>query len=542
MFKTTGSQETLFVRRFSDKYLYDKYENGIQVGGRIEYIKLFSLIAIFILVIACINFMNLSTAKAFGRIKEVGIKKTLGADRGSLIFQYLGESALMTFLALLLAIGLVFVLLPQFNTITGKNLALHAGSRFVLALLGITLFTSVVSGSYPALYLSGFSPIAVLKGKFSTTPAELLVRRGLVVFQFIMSVVLIVSVLVVYKQLSFIQTKNLGYIRDNIIMFKKDGKLAKDYESFLTDVKKLPGVVNASNTWGNMTSGDNYTDDISWEGKSPGRSVQFADLQVNYDFIEMMSMHVKEGRTFSRNFGADSNNIILTEAAVDTMGLQNPVGKTVRLWGKDRQIIGIVGNFYFESMYEKLKPCFLILLPIANNMMVKIRPVNEKQTLDAIANLYHAYNPGLPFDFRFLDQDFQALYASEQRVAVISRYFAALAVIISCLGLFGLAAFTAQRKRKEISIRKVVGASVTNVVLILSRDFLTLVLIAILIAFPLAWWAMNRWLQDFAYRIQIGAGIFLIAGSLIILITLFAVSFQAIKAALINPVKALRSE
>jgi len=533
----------LFIQHYSERYLYNRFENGVQSGGRIEYVQLFSIIAIFILIIACINFMNLSTAKASRRIKEVGIRKVVGARRGTLVLQYMGESVLMAFLSLVIAIVLVAAFLPAFKEITGKNIVLNFNTGFVLTLLSTTLFTGIISGSYPALYLSGFKPVLVLKGKLNISTGESWIRKGLVVFQFSISVILIISVMVVYQQMKLIQTKNLGYSRDNIIHFSNEGKLRTDLEPFLAEIKNIPGIVNASSMDGNMTG--NYSQGgswINWEGKNPHEGLEFEGLDMDYGMMELLGLQMKEGRMFSTKFGSDSSSVIFNESAIVAMKLKNPVGKIVDVWGKNKKIIGVVKDFHFESLYKKVSPFFFRCYQNNGNVFVKIKAGKERETLARLENFYKQFNQGLPFEYKFLDDDYQALYSSEQRVSVLSRYFAGIAIIISCLGLFGLAAFTAQKRQKEIGIRKVVGASVSNVVMLLSKDFLKLVLIAVLIAFPLSWWVMHRWLESFAYRVPISAIIFIIAGGSIILITLLTISFQSIKAALANPVKSLKTE
>ena len=532
----------IFLQRYSDKYLYNRYENGKVAGGRIEYVRLFFIIAVFILVIACINFMNLSTAKATSRMKEVGIKKVVGAHRGMLILQYMAESMLMAFLSLFIAILLVSLFLPQFSKITGKDLTLDFQTNLVLPAINITLITGLIAGSYPALYLSGFKPALVLKGKLSASAGESWMRKGLVVFQFAISVILIVSVLVVYKQTEFIQSKNLGYSKDNIIQFTSEGKLRQGLSTFLNEVKKIPGVVNASSMDGDMLGQHSGGGGINWPGKLPGHGIEFSGLDVDYDLMETLELTMAEGRPFSREFGSDSSKVIFNEAAIAAMGLKNPVGKIVEMWGNKKQIIGVVKNFHFESLYNKLGPFFFRYSENNGNVLIKIKAGMERETLAQLEKFYKNYNMGLPLEYKFMDEDYQNLYASEERVAALSRYFAGIAILISCLGLFGLAAFTAQRRQKEIGIRKVVGATVSNVVVLLSKDFLKLVLIAVLIAFPLAWWMMNKWLHDFEYRIGIGVDVFLIAGVSVILITVLTIIFQALKAAIANPVNSLRTE
>ncbi|HTR28604.1 MAG TPA: ABC transporter permease [Puia sp.] len=537
---------TPFVTRYSDIYLHGRYQDGRQVGGRIEYVRLFSIIAIFILVIACINFMNLSTAKAAGRGKEVGIRKVVGAGRGTLILQYLGESMLMATASMLLAVLLVVLFLPAFNGITGKRLDLdHPGIGLLLSLAGITLFTGLASGWYPALYLSGFAPSLVLKGKLKNAGGELLVRKGLVVFQFTLSFLLILGVLVVYRQIRFIQTTNLGYDRDHIIYISQEGQLrdGKQQASFLAEARNIPGIIHASSIGHNLTGHNNGTNDVEWDRKDPKDKTEFEAVPVDYDMLETLGISMQQGRSFSRSFGADSTKIIFNEAAIRFMGLNDPIGKKVKLWGREFQIVGVAKDFHFTSLHEKVKPLFFYLDPGNTwRLMARIETGKEQQVIGRLAQLYRQFNPGLPFEYSFLDTDYQNLYAAERRVSVLSRYFAGLAILISCLGLFGLAAFTAERRRKEIGIRKVLGASARSVVILLSKDFLKLALIAILLAFPLSWWMASQWLSSFAYRIYLGAGIFMIAGCSIIFITLLTVSFQAVNAAVSNPVKSLKAE
>ncbi len=536
---------TAFATRFADNYLLNTFSHGSRTGGKIEYVRLFSLIAIFILLIACINFMNLSTAKAARRLKEIGIKKVMGARRKQLIFQFLSESIMLAIFAMIIAIVLTCTLLPQFNQLTGKEIKLEYEPQLILKLVGIILITGLVSGSYPAIYLSGFKPINILKGKFKSSFADAFSRKSLIVFQFTLSSLLIVAVLVVYQQIHFIQSTDPGYNKDNVIRFNSEGRIRNAEDAFVAELKKIPGVVNTSYTTHNMV-GRNYGDyGLNWEGKDPGEADYFEGFGVGYDFIETMDMQMAEGRSFSRNFGNEDSTIILNEAAVKLMHLKNPVGKTVKYFDQNRQIIGVVKDFHFESLHEPVKPCFIIHENPGNvwdKIMVRIKAADQEQTIAAIQHLYENYNPGFPFDYNFLDEAYQKQYLTETRVGMLSKYFAGIAIIISCLGLFGLAAFTAQKRQKEIGIRKVVGASVNDIAVMLSKEFLKLTFIAVLIAFPLAWWAMNKWLQSFAYRIHISWWVFVVAGLTAVLIALITVSFQAIKAALANPVKSLRTE
>jgi len=539
------STRSAIAMPFSDNYLLYTFSHGSQTGNKMGYVKLFSLIAIFILAIACINFMNLSTAKASRRMKEVGIKKVLGAGRKQLIFQFLSESVIYATLAMVLALAIVWLLLPAFNNLTGKEIVLSLDPKLILTLTGITLITGLLSGSYPALYLSGFNPIPILKGSLRTSFAEVFSRKGLVVFQFTLSALLIVSVIVVYRQVQFVQQTNPGYNKENIVRFNSEGKVLSNEDGFVNEVKKIPGVVNACYTWHEMI-GRNYGDyNLSWDGKNPNEAVYIEGFGAGYGFIETMGMQMAAGRAYSKSYGDEGSKIILNEAAVKMMQLKDPVGKTVRYGNQARQIIGVIKDFHFESLHELVKPCYITLDGPGNiwhKMMVRIKGKDEAATLQAIRNLYESYNPGFPFEYNFLDEAYQKQYITETRVGILSRYFAGLAILISCLGLFGLATFTAQKRRKEIGIRKVIGASVNGIVVMLSKDFLRLVLISLIISFPLAWWMMHQWLQEFAYRVNIGSEVFLVTGASVFLITILTISMQALKAALTNPVTSLRSE
>ncbi len=538
------SNVTLFIRPYSDAYLYNKYENGVQSGGRIEYVKLFSLIAVFILIIACINFMNLSTAKASIRMKEVGIKKTIGASRKTLALQYLGESLLLAFLSFIISLALVEFILPQFNMLTGKHLVVQFNTHAALFFLGITFFTGIISGSYPALYLSGFNPVVILKDRINTTSkGEVFIRKGLVVFQFALSIIFIAAVLVVYNQMEYIQRKNLGYNKDNVIYFDLEGKVPEHQNVFFSEIKEIPGVINASSLNQNLIGINSTTYGLNWEGKKPGELINFVDVSINYGMIKTLAIQMKEGRTFSRNFGSDSMAIIFNQSAINAMGIKEPIGKIVNLWGKERQIIGVTKDFNFESLHERVKPLFFILQPNKTLVaMARIKAGMEKETLERLGDFYKSFNPGFSFDYKFLDKDYQALYSSDERVSVLSRYFAGMAVIISCLGLFGLSAFTAERRRKEIGIRKVLGSSEFGIIYLLSNDFTKLVLVSIIIALPLGYLITKSWLNSFAYRINLEPWYFFSAGVAALLITWFTVGIQAVKAAYTDPVKSLKYE
>lgn len=530
------------LQRYADHYLYGTFENGVQTGGKIQYVKLFSVIAAFILVIACVNFMNLSTARASRRMKEVGIKKVVGAQRSSIIRQHISESMIMTGLSSILAVLLVYLFLPSFKVITGKDLTLALDSTMLLQVAGIVIITGLISGSYPALYLSGFRPAIVLKGLSKNSVGESWIRRGLVTFQFVVSVTLIVSVVVVYKQISFIQSRNLGFNKENVIAFSNEGKLRKDITTFLTEVKKIPGVVNASSMSGDLVGFHGGGGGIDWEGKGPNDGIEFSGLYVDYGLIEMLELQMAEGRTFSPKFGSDRDKVIFNTTAINMMKLKDPVGKTVKMWGQEAEVVGVVKDFHYESLYQNVGPLFLKCSEFNFNTLIRIKSGEEQETINRISKLYQSFTNGLTFDYRFLDQDFETLYAAETRVSILSKYFAGIAVLISCLGLFGLAAFTAERRTKEIGIRKILGCSELNIVRILTGDFTKMVLLGIAIALPASYVIAYRWLESFAYRIDLKWWFFLGAGLAALAIAWITVSFQTIKAAWANPAASLRTE
>ncbi len=541
--KISDSNITFFAVPYSGQYLNGKYENGVQAGGRISYVRLFTLIAFFILLIAGINYMNLSTARATRRLKEIGIKKVVGSGRFALIIQFMTESVMLSLIALILSVAIVLILLPQFNQITGKHLVFLINPLYIFYVLGACLLMAIITSLYPSLYLSGFNPFRSLKGKQSNSALELWTRKGLVVFQFVVSVVLISSVLVVYKQIEFIQSKNLGYNKDNLVFFNKEGGVAQQENAFLTEAKKIEGVVNISSMGSNLLGSNSTTYDIGWEGKPAVANISFVVVSVNYQTIETMEMGMAEGRSFSSEFGNDEDKIIFNQAAIDEMGLQNPVGKTVRFWGKDKQIIGVVKNFNFESLHQKIGPLIFYLNPKKTLQIVtRIEAGREKPVLAELGKLYSKFNPGFSFDYRFLDAAYQAQYDSENRVAVLSRYFAVLGILISCLGLFGLAAFAAEQRLKEIGIRKVNGARISEVMTMLNGEFMIWVALAFIVATPISWYILNKWLESFAYKTELNWWIFALTGMLALGIALLTVSWQSWRAATMNPVEALRYE
>ena len=543
--KDDDSNVTLFLQPHHERYLHGKFENGIQSGGRIEYVRLFSIIAVFILLIACINFMNLATARASRKAKEVGIKKSVGAQRRSLIMQYMCESMIVAGISLIIAALVVWLFLPQFNVITAKRIELSLNDpELVLWLTGITVMTGFIAGSYPAFYLSGFKPASVLKGQMKGSAGELWARKGLVVFQFFLSVILIVSVLVIYKQIRFVQSKNLGYEKDHLIQVPMVGKVADSPKTFLDEIKKIPGVVNASTVGHSFLGRNNNTSGLEWEGKNPEDRILFENVAVNFGLLETLGVELVEGRFFSEDYGADTSKIIFNEAAIRVMDLKDPIGQRIKLWGQyDMEIIGVVKDFHYQSLHDVVNPLFFRLRP--DNtwiVMARLEGGKEQETLASLEDFYRKFNPGFTFDYQFQDQQYARQYESEQRVATLSAYFATIAIIISCLGLFGLAAFTAERRLKEIGIRKALGSSSGNIVLLLSGDFTKMVVLSIALGIPVSYFLLDNWLDRFAFHIELEAWYFVAAGGIALLIAWVTVATQAVRASRVNPVKCLRTE
>lgn len=551
-----NKSSSLFAQQYSKQYLYGKYENGQAHGDRIVYVKLFSLIALMILLIACVNFMNLSTAKASLKMKEIGVKKAIGASRASLIKQFIGESMILSFLGLLLASQLVVLLLPLFNKISAKEIELSYNAGIISACLGITVLTGLLAGFYPALYLSSFKPVKVLKGQVRTTWGELWVRKGLVVFQFALSLAFIVGLLVINEQVKYVQNKDMGYERDNVISFKwkgeiydnwsglgEEGKSNATFYSFLDQLRSLPGVEFASNiSYGNILDNIAGQSGASWSGQESDGDFLFKSPVVGYDFIETLGIELAAGRSFSPDYSDSYYQVVLNETAIEMMGFEDPVGKTFRMNGGDCEIIGVVKDFHYGSLYNAVEP-FIFRFDINGGILTaKIKSGTTQATLARIEKLHAEFLPGNNFDYSFLDQDYQAQYESEVRVATLSKYFAGLAIIISCLGLFGLAAFLAERRKKEIGIRKVLGSSVIGIVQLLSNDFTKTVLIAIAISVPASYLIASYWLANFADSIQLNLWFFILPSLLVLFIAWCTVSLQTVRAAQINPVICLKEE
>ncbi|MEP7231215.1 MAG: ABC transporter permease [Ginsengibacter sp.] len=535
----------LGLQKFDEVYLHSHFENGKVSGGRIEYVHLFSVVAIFILLIACINFMNLTTARSVKRAREVGVRKAVGAVRSVLIKQFIGESIMLTALAVIIALGLMLLLLPLFNNVTQKQIVFPFNNiSFWINITFITLITGLISGSYPALFLSSFNPVKVLKGAAKLSSGAVWFRKGLVVFQFVLSIVLIIGTIVISKQVNFIQSRNLGYDRDNLIYVPIEGELIKKYATWKNETLKMPGIQSISWMSDNPTFLDQWTNNVDWEGRDARTLISFEQPATGYDFVKTMKLTMMEGRYFSKDFATDSDAYVINETAAKKMGYVNPVGRMVTMNGHKANIIGVLKDFHYRSMHDEIQPMIIRFSKDAyyGNILIRTQAGKTKEALVSLERICKQINPQFPFTYSFSDEEYKKLYKSEQVVSKLSNAFSFLAIFISCLGLLGLMIFTAEQRTKEIGIRKVLGASVMGIVRLMSTDILKLVVTAVFIACPIGWWAMNNWLKNYAYKINVNWWIFLLAGGLAIVIAIITVSYQAIKAAIANPVKSLRTE
>ncbi|MCW3091925.1 MAG: transporter permease [Ferruginibacter sp.] len=552
-FRKNGNSLEYHLMPLTDIHLRSDRTPELGVNGNIQYVYIFSAVALFILLIACINFMNLSTARSASRSKEVGIRKVLGTDKNALIWQFLTESTLMVFIALVVALLIAWAILPFFNSVSTKTLtfATFFSYKTLPFLLLLPFVVGTLAGSYPAFFLSSFQPIVVLKGRTNAGFKKSTLRSGLVVFQFFISIFLIIGVTIIYRQLDYIQNKKLGYNKDQVLILNGTSALGKSAESFKNEVAKMSGVKSASFSGylpvSNSARNDNtYSTQAVMDTKS-GFNMQ--TWNIDYDYLNTLGMEIVKGRNFSREFGSDSSAILINETTAKIIGYDNPIGKKLYTFDGvmppksiSYTIIGVVKNFNFESLHQNIGPlCFRM----GNNSWstaFKVSATDVTGLLKNIENKWKAMAPGMPFSYQFLDDAFDNMYRSEQRVGKIALAFAILTILIACLGLFGLATYMAEQRTKEIGVRKVLGASIQNVVSMLSKDFLKLVFVGALIAFPIAWYSMHKWLEDFAFRVDMSWWIFAFAGFIALLIALATVSFQAIKAAMANPVKSLRTE
>jgi ABC-type antimicrobial peptide transport system permease subunit len=525
------------------------YSSGLQVDlpmhGNAQYVSIFFVVAIFILVVACINFMNLATARSARRAKEVGLRKVVGAVRRQLIWQFLGESLLISFFSLLAAIGLVYLLLPLFNQLAGKALTIHVWDGKIWAgLLGIAAVTGLLSGSYPAIFLSGFQPVRVLKGNLRSLGGNRIFRNGLVVMQFVVSIVLLVGTVVIYNQLTYIKHKNLGFEKENLLYMPMTGDIWSKQRALRDELQQGPftsrwAVISDLPT--DLISG---TVNVQWPGKNPKTQIVFPSMDVSENFFDVFQTKLLTGRVFSTAFKADSNNYILNEKAARIMGMtpESAIGQPLSFGGTKGTIIGVVGDFNFKPIQTAIEPLVIRLNKYGGTVVVRARPGATEATISALGKISRDLNPAYPFSYGFLDQELAGQYKGEQQMGSIFNLFAVLAIFISCLGLYGLSAYMAEQRTKEIGVRKVLGASLFNILRLLSTDFTRLILIATVIAIPLSWWAVNSWLRSFAYHVEVSWVIFVLAPLAALLIAWITVSYESVKAGVANPATSLRSE
>ena len=547
--KDTTSTARPFLFSMNDWRLYSKFEEGKQVGGRIQYVRMFSIIAWIILFIACINFMNLATARSEKRAREVGVRKVLGAGRKNLVLQFFGEAMLMAFLSLTLAVAILYFVLPAFNTLVEKELILGLDNPVhIFSLLLICLICGLVAGSYPSLYLSSFNPIWVFKGLNLKGSGATIIRKVLVVAQFTISIGFIIGTLVVYNQLQHIKNRDLGYNKENVIQTGLRGQMKNKFGVIKNQLLSSGYVENAAISNLNQLYMGNSTGGYSWDGKDPSKKILVTEDVISPGYIQTMGIKLNKGRDFYQNIKADSLNLIVNETFAKIIakdaGKDDVIGSILRRDSISYSIIGVVKDFVFGDMYGKSDPLVFQCYPeYFGYLYVRLKEnTNTEKAIAKIESIIKSNNPGYPFNYIFVDDEFGLQFRTEVLTGKLSRIFALLAIVITCLGLFGLAAYTAERRTKEIGVRKVLGASVTGIAGLLSKDFLKLVILSSLISFPIAWWLMHNWLQNFAYRVQINWWVFIVAAVLAIVIALFTISFQAIKAALSNPVKSLRTE
>ena len=539
-----GSVVTLFAQSFSESYLHGEFKEGKQSGGRIIFIRLFVIIAIFITLIACINFTNLVTARSAQRAKEIGVRKVIGAHKGSLIGQFLGESMLLVLLATLLSTLLVELVLPAFNQLTDKQLVVPYGHPvFLGGLVGLVLTIGLVAGIYPAFFLSSFNTVNVLKGTFKIGSKGAFLRQGLVVFQFMLSMILIGATLVVHQQIQYIKDKDLGLDRENMVYLPITPQIQDHYKAYKNELLTQPGIQYVSQSNQNPLSVGSSTQGLEWDGKAPDTKILFQVMSTGYDFLPTAGIQLQEGRDFSRDFPTDTANLILNEEAVRRIGFQNPIGERVDMWERKGRVIGVVKDFHSGNLHDNIEPLVIMLRPEnADRTMVRTQAGQAQEAIASLETLHRQYDGNYAFEYHFLDEEFDRMYRTDTLVGKLATYFSVIAILISCLGLFGLAAYTAERRIKEIGVRKVLGASVPNLVALLSGNFTKLVLIAFVIATPVTWYLMDAFLQQYAYHTELSPMVFVLVGLLALVIAWLTVSYQSIKAALANPVDSLRTE
>ena len=544
--KTSKVKTTLFLQPMDRWHLYSEFTNGVNTGGSIQYVRLFAIIGIFVLLLACINFMNLSTARSEKRAKEVGIRKAIGSLRRQLIGQFFSESILMALLAFVLSLLLLQGSLSFFNEVAGKKMLIPwSNLLFWLLGLGFTLLTGLIAGCYPALYLSSFQPVKVLKGTFKAGRLAAIPRKVLVVLQFTVSIVLIIGTIVVLRQIRFAKDRPIGYDRKGLLTIGTlTPDLHKHFDAIRNDLLQTGAIAEMAESTSPLTAVWNTFGNFAWKGKDPAMADQVATIGITTGYGKTVGWQFKEGRNFSAQFATDSSGMVLNEAAVRYMGLKDPVGETIGWSGRDWKVIGVIRDMVMESPYEPAKQTVFYLDANASSFIdIRINPmISAGEGIRKIAAECKRYSPSIPFSYKFADEEYAKKFSNEERISQLAAFFAILAVFISCMGLFGMASFMAEQRTKEIGVRKVLGASVFNLWRLLSRELVALVLLSCLIATPIAWYYLQQWLQKYEYRASITGWIFAVAGMGALIITLLTISFHTIKAALANPVKSLKTE
>lgn len=541
-----GSAPQFTILPLKSYYLNSNFENGVQVGGRIMYVKIFTVVAIFIVLIACINFMNMATARAVQRAKEVGIRKVVGAQRVSLVGQFIGESMVTTLLSMIVAVAIVFSLLPVFNGLVSKNIVLDfADPVLLISLFTIILVVGLAAGTYPAFFLSSYRPASVLKSAMPMGFRGTALRKSLVVFQFALTVIMIASAMVVMRQVEYIRNKNLGYDRKSLVNFFAQGEVRKKFETFRTEAEKIPGVEMVSLSDNSLVQVNNQNGSVNWPGRPDNDKTFFRTVACDYKFPQTMGVKLKEGRYFTNSI-ADTSAFIVTQKAVDVMGLENPIGTRITQWGNPGIIVGVAEDIHARSMHEAIDPIVLFNVPLNVNwgsrVVVRFEATKTADVMKGLQALAKQFEPEYPFTYTFLDDDFEKLYNTEKVTGSLAFGFTVIAIIISGLGLLALAAYTAERKRKEISIRKTLGATVGSIVGLMSGEFARLSLIAAIIGCPVAWYLMGKFLEGYQYHMDLSVDIFIVTALVVVVISLVTVIFQVARAAIANPVEALRNE
>ncbi|MCQ6956877.1 ABC transporter permease [Mucilaginibacter aquariorum] len=536
----------LFLFPYKRIHLYSQFKNGVNTGGAIEYVRLFMFLAIGILLIACINFMNLSTARSESRAREVGVRKVVGAGRFSIIQQFMGESLFMAIISFLLSLVITTLLLSNFNSIIHKNLVIpYNQPYFWVVSLGITVLTGIIAGSYPALYLSSFKPVKVLKGVFKTGSSTLRPRQVLVIVQFVFATCLILSTILIYKQLNYIKNRPLGYDKNGLVEISQDGKIYDQFENFRRDAIATGAVIEGSATSNTIANADGASWGVLWPGQLPGEDkIPIDQMVTTYHFTSTFGVKMAEGRDFDPGRPSDSTAVMLNQSAVKLMRLKNPLGQIITWQGQKRTVVGVIKDFYWGAPGEPVKPVIVGYMKYwAGTATMRLNPaLSVSNAMTKLESVYKQYNPEYPFEYKFVDELFNNKFRTEQLLGTLANSFTILAIVISCLGLFGLASFSAEQRRKEIGIRKVLGASTRALWYNLSKEFIQLVLIAFFIGAALSWYFMSEWLKNYTYHTDISVWVFAATIFISLLVTLSTVSWQAIKAALANPVKSLKSE